>query len=286
MMCIRIGIGVLMACVGAGCGTLRFGRLASYQALPLTAEAFLAADQYAVVLIPQPFVLHASEQGNAWQLLVRRPDASIVPVVAVQYQVPDARTTCTSTVGLLIAMLPEAPERYRDAEGVLIAHDGKRCFGARGTMFPCAWKSAWTYARPLSVIPVTTRAHDPTDERLRAWYDERLRFATVRTHNTVLSEEEYERIAWEESVWRDMRDVGIPAGAAGITAGALSQNVFTGLAVAGVTFFVQLPFALSRVSMGPEYGDVPMPASAVAALSDALRSCVAAPQALSPHASQ
>ncbi|MBI2483020.1 hypothetical protein HYV74_02455 [Candidatus Uhrbacteria bacterium] len=281
-----MGAWVLLLFLSEGCGTLRFGRLESYQALPLPQEEFAVAEQYAVVLVPQPYVLRASERGNAWKLLIRRSDATVEHVVAVQYHLLDLRATCTATAGLLLAVLPGNPERYRDADGVLVAHDGDRCFGAGGTMLPCASSAAWKYAMPLQVIPVVSRSQDPNDERLRAWYEHRLRFAMVRAANTALGEEEYERIASEESIWRDVRDAGVVAGIGGTTAGFVGQNVIQGLIVAGVTFLVQMPFALLRKSTGPEYGDAPMPASAVAELSDALRVCAIAPRDASPHASR
>ena len=257
-----------------GCASpLRYGRLASYQALPMAPEQFNTLTAYTAALIPKPFQLHVSERGSAWIMLVRRTDGHIEQAAAVEYtrSVPQTER-CPAVVGELLAILPGNPSRYAGASSLLVAHDGKRCFGAEGIALPCASADAWSRAAALPGLPITSRDGSDADRGLRAWYAQQLQLVGARERNTTLSDEEWRRIHWEESTWKDAVDASPPALGGGIAAGILA-GVIPGLVIGGVAFVVRFPTLLAEAPKGAEYGDQPMPAEAVAVLADAVRRC-------------
>lgn len=258
----------------SGCASpLRYGRIASYQALPMAPEQFSALTAYTAVLIPKPFQLHVSERGNAWMVLVRRADGHVEQSVAVAYayRAPQIER-CPSVVGELLAILHGDPSRYDGARSLLVAHDGKRCFGADGVALSCASADAWSRAATLPGVPITSSDGSDADRGLRAWYARQLQLVGVRERNTTLSDEEWRRTRWEESVWKDAADASPTALGGGIAAGLLA-GVIPGLVIGGVAFAVRFPMLLAEAPKGAEYGDQPMPAEAVAVLADAVRRC-------------
>jgi|GEM_PF-5805522 len=261
----------------SGCATLRYDRLGSYQALPIAAEEFEALEVYEAVLVPKPFSLHVSERGTAWLLLVRRLDGAIEQSVAVEYGLgaQDA-AQCPSVIGQLLAIVPGDPVRYTGARTLLVAHDGKRCFGANGQAFPCARADAWARSAPLSSprITVTSRS-DERDRALREWYGRQTQHAAIRERNTTLSDEDWRRVSWEESIWKDLLDSSPSGIGSGVVAGMFSGPL-AGVVVGGVAILIRFPFLVIAESEGPEYGDAPMSAENVAALAEYLRQCGAA----------
>lgn len=258
----------------SGCASpLRCGRLASYQALPMAPEQFSALTAYTAALIPKPFQLHVSERGSAWIVLVRRVDGHVEQATAVAYASSTPQTErCPAVVGELLAILPGDLSRYDGARSLLVAHDGKRCFGADGVALPCASADAWSRAAALPGVSITSSDGSDADRGLRAWYARQLQAADVRDRNTTLTEVEWRRIRWEESTWKDAADASPPALGGGIAAGILA-GVIPGLVIGGVAFAVRFPMLLAEVPKGAEYGDQPMPAEAVAVLADAVRRC-------------
>lgn len=258
--------------LATGCATLRYDRLGSYQALPIAPEAFDALEAYTAVFVPKPFPLHVSERGTAWLLLVHRADGAVEQAVAVEYELgANNAAECPSVIGQLLAVLPGDPARYDGAGSLLVAHDGKRCFGADGQAFPCANADAWSRAAPLPHIAVTARG-DLRDLALRKWYERQLQRAGVGEHNTTLSDEDWSRIAWEESTWKDLLDSSPPGIGGGIVAGIFGGPVAV-VVVGGVAILMRFPFLAIAESEGPEYGDAPMSAENVAVLADYLRQC-------------
>lgn len=259
-------------CTGCASSS-RYGRLDSYRALPLDPEEFQAAEQYTAFLVEKPFALHVSERGSAWLLLVRRADGKIDQFVAVEFDhaIPPGAEQCPATVGRLIAIAPGDPRRYEAARGILVSHDGERCFSGTAA-FRCAERDAWQHVESLERIAVTHRRGDPSDEKLREWYADRLRNEMIRTEHTTLDAAAWRRIRWETSVRKKAVDASPPAVGGGVAAGVLATPV-VGLIVGGVAFAVRFPQLLFDRDHGPEYGDEPMPAAAVAEYAEYLRRC-------------
>jgi hypothetical protein len=257
-----------------GCASpLRYGRIASYQALPIASDEFDRLTTYTAVLIPKPFQLHVSERGNAWMVLVRRADGVIEQHVAVTYgRGAPVADRCPTFVGELLMILPGEPARYDGARWLLVAHDGTRCFGTDGMAVPCASSDAWSRAATLLGVPIASRGDSDADRGLRTWYARQLEIAGVRNRNTTLSDTEWRRMQWEESTWKDAADASPTALGGGIAAGILA-GVVPGLIIGGVAFAVRFPMLLAEPARGAEYGDQPMPAEAVAVLADAVRQC-------------
>lgn len=276
-----IGMMVMVLAVlgGAGCSTLRMGRLASYQALPMPPQEFAALTVYTLVVLPKPTVLHFSEQGHAWRLLVSRVDGSVEQTVAVTFDPPfrPSPDSCHGTPQLL-AILAGGLATYVGARGVLLSHDGQRCFGADGEQHSCAQRDLWEHVPVLDRVMVMNRATSPFDPMLRRWYEKLHLVPMVASENSTLSPQEWDRIAGEESVWRDVLDVSPPALGAGLASGILSQAVLPALLVGGVVLLVRLPFLLFAPSTGPEYGDRPMRADEVAVLAEHLLQCSQVPK--------
>ena len=269
-------LGVVVVVVAFfGCApSLRYGRLSAYQALPVAPEQFDRLDAYTAALFPKPFQLHVSERGTAWLLLVRQTDGHIEQAVAVEFDGVGSTdgNACPTAFARLIALMPGDPRRFDGAQGLLIAHDGQRCFGADGATFPCATSDAWVRAGALQKLDVPSRKGNPTDAALHEWYARRLLQAGVRDRNTTLSDAEWRRIRWEESTWKDAADASPTAVGGGLAAGLLA-GVIPGVVIGGVAFVVRFPMLLAEPSRGPEYGDQPMPAQAVAALAESVQRC-------------
>lgn len=277
---------VITACIAvSGCATsYRMERLAAYQALPLPAEQFAELDAYAAVFVPHPPKLYATEEGSAWFLLVRNGSASPIATVAVGYQGASRAQACSTHVGELIAILPGAPERFVGAQGLLVAHDGARCFGAGGVAIACARTDAWKHAMPLTVHAVTARG-TPPDDAIRTWYATMLRHPMVQARNMTLAEDAYDTIGWETSVWNDLVDaLPLPIGA-GVAAGILSGPV-SGVVVGGIAYLIRSAMVVIAPEGGPEYGDTPMTADRVAKLMDYFLTCTAPVTAVSAAPSE
>ncbi|MBI5076933.1 hypothetical protein HZB94_00940 [Candidatus Falkowbacteria bacterium] len=186
----------LIFLVCGGCVTF-LDRESAYSVLPFPEKKLNHQKSYTILLIPMSEKLYLTEQGTAWEVILRFPNGREETMLATLMAYwDDEKGEMVFAMdekyrGLLLAVLPRNLNELDGARGIIWSHDHTMCVdfeNSEPAWCPDIDEFNWTKASAIKSFATSVIAGSDADKLVKSWYKNAQTGALVKSENFALTQ--------------------------------------------------------------------------------------------------